>query len=252
MRFQVVIPARHASTRLPGKVLADVHGHPLVWWTWQQACRSGAERVLIATESEQVVRVCEAFGADVCLTGAHHRSGTERLAEVITRENWSDDTIVVNVQADEPLLPPELIRQVAEGLAQDPEADMATLCEPFEQVAHVQDPNRVKVVRDHRGHALMFSRAPLPWDRDGEGTAGGWPVEDLPHYRRHVGLYAYRAGFVKTYVQWPVCPLERLEKLEQLRVLYHGGRILVLDALKPAGIGVDTPEDLDMVRALLR
>lgn len=251
MSFKVVIPARFASSRLPGKVLADVHGRPLVQWTWENACRSGAEAVVIATDSDQVRAVCEAFGAQVCMTADTHDSGTERLAEAVVQLGWSEDTIVVNVQADEPLLPPQLVEQVAAGLAADPEVPMATLCEPFESITQVLDPNMVKVVRDCRNHAITFSRAPLPWDREAGFERGEAIGAHLTAYRRHIGLYAYRAGFLPRYVAWPPCELERLEKLEQLRVLYHGEKILVLDALMDAGIGVDTPADLDAVRSRL-
>ena len=251
MSFRVVIPARFASSRLPGKVLADVHGRPLVQWTWENACRSGAETVVIATDSEDVRQVCEAFGAQVCMTSTRHESGTERLAEVVEQLDWPKDAIVVNVQADEPLLPPQLVVQVAEGLAADHDASMATLCEPFEDIAQVMDPNMVKVVRDCRNHAITFSRAPLPWDREAGFERGEAINVHLNAYRRHIGLYAYRAGFLPRYVAWPPCELERLEKLEQLRVLYHGEKILVLDALMGAGIGVDTPADLEAVRARL-
>ena len=251
MSFQVVIPARYASSRLPGKVLADVGGHPLVWWTWRNALDSGADGVCIATESDEVRAVCEAFGAEVVMTSAEHASGTERLSEVITRQGWADETLVVNVQADEPMLPPALIRQVAEGLAADPDAEMATLCEPVASPRALFDPNVVKVVRNARGHAITFSRAPIPWNRDVDFHHDRMDPSHLHSYRRHIGLYAYRAGFVQRYVSWPPCELEQLEKLEQLRALYHEVPILVLDALCDAGIGVDTAEDLERVRQVL-
>ncbi len=251
MSFKVVIPARFASSRLPGKVLADVHGRPLVRWTWENACRSGAAEVIVATDDERVRAACAAFGAQVCMTSSAHGSGTERLAEVVEALGWSDDTIVVNVQADEPMLPPALIDQVAEGLSRDGQAVMATLCEPFESITQVLDPNMVKVVRDCHNHAMTFSRAPLPWDREAGFERGEAIGAHLAAYRRHIGLYAYRAGFLSRYVGWPPCELEQLEKLEQLRVLYHGERILVLDALMDAGIGVDTPADLEAVREKL-
>lgn len=250
MNVHVVIPARYASSRLPGKVLEDVCGKPLVQWTWENACRSGANQVVIATESEAVKAACEAFGAEVCMTSPEHASGTERLGEVIDRFGWAEDDIVVNVQADEPMLPPILIQQVAKGLAETPGTPMATLCEPFAQITDVFDPHMVKVVRDQTGHAITFSRAPVPWDRDafvnGEILGG-----TLTHYRRHIGIYAYRAGFLQQYLAWPESPLEQVEKLEQLRVLYHGEKILVLDALEDAGIGVDTQEDLEQVRKVM-
>lgn len=250
MSFSVIIPARFESSRLHGKPLMEINGKPMIEWTWRQAKKSGAERIIIATESEQVQQACAAFGAEVCLTAAHHQSGTERIAEVIELCSLGGDEIIVNVQGDEPMLPPELIHQVADGLRDHPEISMATLCEPIHDVETVFDPNAVKVSRDVANRAINFSRAPLPWSRDtfAEGS------KSLPEnwaYKRHIGLYAYRAGFVKQYVAWPECALEQVEKLEQLRVLWHGEKILVLDALCEAGIGVDTEADLIKVRKLM-
>ncbi len=250
MSFIVIIPARFESSRLPGKPLKAINGKPMIEWTWQQAQRSGAVRIIIATESLEVQRICEAFGAEVCLTGEEHQSGTERIAEVIEKMDLQDDEIIVNVQGDEPMLPPELIHQVAEGLQAYPTIPMATLCEPIEYIETVFDPHAVKVSRNVNGIAINFSRAPLPWSRDTFSD----DLKTLPknwHYKRHIGLYAYRAGFVKQYVAWPECELEQVEKLEQLRVLWYGESILVLDALCDAGVGVDTPEDLEAVRTLL-
>ncbi|WEJ63557.1 3-deoxy-manno-octulosonate cytidylyltransferase [Thiomicrorhabdus lithotrophica] len=251
MSFSIIIPARFESSRLPGKPLMDIHGKPMIQWTWQQAKKSGAERIIIATESQQVKEACEAFGAEVCITGNQHQSGTERIAEVIELANIADDEIIVNVQGDEPMLPAELIHQVAEGLETHTKTQMATLCEPIETVETVFDPHAVKVSRDVNNFAINFSRAPLPWSRD---TFAGQD-KTLPAnwaYKRHIGLYAYRAGFVKQYVAWPECELEQVEKLEQLRVLWHGEDILVLDALCHAGVGVDTTQDLEQVRKLLK
>ncbi len=248
MSFIVIIPARFESSRLPGKPLKEINGKPMIEWTWQQAQRSGAERIIIATESLEVLRACEAFGAEVCLTGATHQSGTERIAEVIEKMGVQEDEIIVNVQGDEPMLPPELIHQVAEGLQSNLDIPMATLCEPIVHVETVFDPHAVKVSRNINNIAINFSRAALPWSRDTFGASKTLP--ENWHYKRHIGLYAYRAGFVKQYVAWPECELEQVEKLEQLRVLWHGESILVLDALCDAGVGVDTPEDLETVRAL--
>ena len=251
MSFTIIIPARFESSRLPGKPLMDIHGKPMIQWTWQQAKKSGAERIIIATESQQVKEACEAFGAEVCLTGDQHQSGTERIAEVIELANIADDEIIVNVQGDEPMLPAELIHQVAEGLETHTKTQMATLCEPIENVETVFDPHAVKVSRDVNHFAINFSRAPLPWSRDTfAGQDKTLPVNWA--YKRHIGLYAYRAGFVKQYVTWPECELEQVEKLEQLRVLWHGEDILVLDALCDAGVGVDTAQDLEQVRKLLK
>ncbi len=247
MSFTVIIPARFESSRLPGKPLKELKpGKTMIQCTWEQVQKSGAERVVIATENEQVKTVCEAFGAEVCLTHANHQSGTERIAEVIEQLALADETIIVNVQGDEPMLPPELIHQVAEGLETHAKIDMATLCEPIHDVDTVFDPNAVKVVRNLENLALTFTRAPSPWSRD-----TFLDIPSLPEnwaYKRHIGLYAYRAGFVKQYVNWPECDLEQVEKLEQLRVLWHGEAILVLDALMDAGVGVDTEQDLALVR----
>ncbi|MBD3612844.1 MAG: 3-deoxy-manno-octulosonate cytidylyltransferase [Hydrogenovibrio crunogenus] len=250
MSFIVIIPARYESSRLLGKPLMDIQGKPMVEWTWMQAKKSGATRVVIATESDRVKAVCESFGAEVCLTSERHESGTERIAEVASLLGLNDDDILVNVQGDEPLLPPDLIHQVAEGLETHPNTLMATLCEPILDVETVFDPHAVKVIRDCNNYALNFTRAPMPWSRDTFGSEpktlpGNWP------YRRHIGLYAYRSGFVKRYVEWPVCALEQVEKLEQLRVLWHGEKILVLDALCEAGVGVDTEQDLIKVRKIM-
>ncbi|MGM0542211.1 MAG: 3-deoxy-manno-octulosonate cytidylyltransferase [Pseudomonadota bacterium] len=250
MSFTVIIPARFESSRLPGKPLKDIHGKPMIQWTWLQAKKSGAERIIIATESLDVKAVCEGFGAEVCLTAADHQSGTERIAEVIELSGLQDDEIIVNVQGDEPMLPPELIHQVAEGLEAHPHIQMATLCEPIDDVETVFDPHAVKVSRDVNHCAINFSRAPVPWSRD-TFLKNNPTLPENWTYKRHIGLYAYRAGFVKQYVAWPACDLENVEKLEQLRVLWHAEKILVLDALCDAGVGVDTPEDLARVRQLL-
>ncbi|MDA3806831.1 MAG: 3-deoxy-manno-octulosonate cytidylyltransferase [Thiomicrorhabdus sp.] len=250
MSFTVIIPARFESSRLLGKPLKDIHGKPMIQWTWSQAKKSGAERIIIATESLEVKAVCEGFGAEVCLTAEHHQSGTERIAEVIELSGLQDDEIIVNVQGDEPMLPPDLIHQVAQGLEAHPHIPMATLCEPINDVETVFDPHAVKVSRDVNHCAINFSRAPLPWSRD-TFLKNSQTLPENWAYKRHIGLYAYRAGFVKQYVAWPACDLEHVEKLEQLRVLWHGEKILVLDALCDAGVGVDTSEDLARVRQLL-
>jgi 3-deoxy-manno-octulosonate cytidylyltransferase (CMP-KDO synthetase) len=250
MSFTVIIPARFASTRLHGKPLLDIHGRPMVYWTWQQAKKSGAQRIVIATESQQVAEVCRDFGAEVCLTAEHHQSGTERIAEVIDQLKMTDDQILVNLQGDEPMLPPDLIHQVAQALEGRHDVFMATLCEPIEDLETLFSPHAVKVSRNVENFAINFSRAPLPWARDEFAQE----PKSLPknwHYKRHIGLYAYRAGFVKRYVNWPECDLEQVERLEQLRVLWHGEKILVEDALMDAGVGVDTQAQLDKVRLLM-
>lgn len=250
MAFSVVIPARFESSRLPGKPLAMVHGKPMIYWTWQQARKSGAHRVIIATESQKVANVCHQFGAEVCMTGDHHQSGTERIAEVIELSLFADDEIIVNLQGDEPMMPAELIHQVAQGLEEFPEIPMSTLCEPIETLEKVFNPNMVKVSLDANHCAITFSRAPLPWARDEFSGESKKLPKDFPYFR-HIGLYAYRASFVKRYVNWPECRLEQVEKLEQLRVLWQGEKILVKQALQDAGVGVDTPEDLERLREIL-
>ena len=243
--FIAVIPARLASTRLPRKVLLEVAGKPMVRRVYERARESGAGRVIVAVDDERVADAVA--GAEVCRTSAAHRSGTERIAEVVERMDIAPDAVIVNVQADEPLLPPELIRQVAANLASRPAADVATLCEPIASADEVFDPNVVKVVRDDAGFALYFSRAPIPWRRDGFPRREAWRAGE--HFR-HLGLYAYRARFVRGYVRRPPAALEAAESLEQLRVLAHGGRIHVDLAAAPPGPGVDTEADLARVRAL--
>ena len=244
-RFTVIIPARLASTRLPQKVLLDIAGKPMVRHVYERACESGAERVIVAVDDERVAGAVA--GAEICRTSPDHRSGTERIAEVVERLAIDSDTVIVNVQADEPLLPPVLIRQIATNVAACPAADVATLCEPIAAADEVFDPNVVKVVRDRAGFALYFSRAPIAWRRDAFPRRDGWRAGD--HYR-HLGLYAYRAGYVRRYVRLPRDPLEIMESLEQLRVLAHGGRIHVDVAIATPGPGVDTEGDLARVRRL--
>ncbi len=248
--FTVVIPARFASSRLPGKPLQEIAGKPMIQHVWEQACKSSAQRVVVATDDARIVEACRAFGAEVQLTRAEHNSGTDRLAEVATALGLAADAIVVNVQGDEPMIPPAIIDQVAANLAAHPEAAIATLAEPIGEAAALFNPNVVKVATDLNGLALTFSRAPLPWARD--AFAGN--REQLPHavpYRRHIGIYAYRTQFLHDFVAWGPCWLEDAECLEQLRALWHGVRIHVADALQAPPAGVDTAEDLERVRRLL-
>jgi 3-deoxy-manno-octulosonate cytidylyltransferase (CMP-KDO synthetase) len=241
--FLVVIPARYASSRLPGKPLADIEGQTMIERVYRQAIKSGADRVVIATDDVRVQQVCENFGAEVCMTSPAHNSGTERLAEVVSLLGLADDTVVVNVQGDEPFIPPAIIRQVAENLASQTKARMATLSVPIEHSDEVQNPNVVKVQSDKNGYALYFSRSVIPFDRDKAFTS---QLTDI--YRRHIGIYAYRAGFIKDYVSWPASQLEQIECLEQLRVLWQGEAIHVATALEIPAVGVDTPEDLERAR----
>lgn len=248
--FTVVIPARYASSRLPGKPLQDIAGKPMVQHVWEQAKKSAASRVVIATDDARIVEACQAFGAEVLLTDPGHNSGTDRLAEVATQLQLASDAIVVNVQGDEPLIPPAIIDQVAANLAAHPEAGIATLAEPIDSIETLFNPNAVKVSSDINGLALTFSRAPLPWARDALARSRDELPAGVP-YRRHIGIYAYRAGFLHDFVAWGPCLLEDTECLEQLRALWHGVRIHVADALQSPPAGVDTPEDLERVRRLL-
>ncbi|KPW34858.1 3-deoxy-manno-octulosonate cytidylyltransferase [Pseudomonas coronafaciens pv. atropurpurea] len=248
--FTVVIPARYGSSRFPGKPLQTIAGKPMVQLVWEQARKSSAERVVVATDDARIVEACRAFGAEVLLTREDHNSGTDRLAEVATQLGLAADAIVVNVQGDEPMIPPAVIDQVAANLAAHPEAGMATLAEPIDDVAVLFNPNIVKVSTDINGLALTFSRAPLPWARDALASDKDRLPAGVP-YRRHIGIYAYRAGFLHDFVSWGPCWLENTESLEQLRALWNGVRIHVADALEAPPGGVDTPEDLERVRRLL-
>ncbi|MFP1762598.1 3-deoxy-manno-octulosonate cytidylyltransferase [Lonsdalea quercina] len=244
MTFTVIIPARFASSRLPGKPLADINGKPMVIHVMERAQESGAERVIVATDHPDVEQVVRQAGGEVCLTRPDHNSGTERLAEVIERYRLPDDEIIVNIQGDEPMIPPVIVRQVAENLAGS-RAGMATLAVPIVGSEDVFNPNAVKVVRDAEGYALYFSRAPIPWDRERFAQSKD-NVGD--HFLRHIGIYAYRAGFVRRYVSWAPSELEKIELLEQLRVLWYGEKIHVDVARAIPSVGVDTPEDLERVR----
>jgi 3-deoxy-manno-octulosonate cytidylyltransferase (CMP-KDO synthetase) len=247
--FHIVIPARLGSTRLPRKVLLDIAGKPVIRHVWEAARRAGAAEVVIATDSDEVVDACRGFGADVQLTSAQHQSGTDRANEVARTRNWSADAIVVNLQGDEPLMPPALVREAATLLSDAPEAHIATLCHPIHAPDEWRNPNVVKVVMDRRGYALYFSRAPIPWRRDGSSAAAPQMPAGLAH--RHVGLYAYRVSALAEFSQLPPAQLEDCEALEQLRALTHGLRIRVGVVEHPPPRGVDTDDDLKAVAALL-
>lgn len=250
LEFTVIIPARQGSTRFPGKPLADILGRPMIQHVHERALESGAARVFVATDDARIADVARGFGATVAMTRADHPSGTDRLAEVIEQQALHDPEIVVNLQGDEPLMPPSLIRQVAAALAQRPDADMATLATPIVERADVFNPNVVKVVRDRNGCALYFSRAPIPWDRDNFSQQ---QTEQLTAgYLRHLGIYGYRVNFLRRYPGLSEVELERAESLEQLRALWHGARIYVDVANDLPGPGVDTPEDLEKVARLMR
>jgi 3-deoxy-manno-octulosonate cytidylyltransferase (CMP-KDO synthetase) len=247
-RFHVLIPARYAATRLPGKPLLDVGGRPLIEWVWERARASGAASVTIATDDERIRDVAQAFGAEVAMTAAAHASGTDRIAEVVRTRGFGAGDLVVNVQGDEPLIPPSLVAAVAGALAAHPDCGVSTAAAPIAKLEEFLDPGAVKVLRAADGSALYFSRAPVPWPRDQASSgrpaavASGW---------RHIGIYAYRVQSLLEFAGWPPSPLESIEKLEQLRALENGMRIhvLALDAAPPAG--VDSLEDLERVRAVL-
>ncbi len=250
MSFSVVIPARYASTRLPGKPLLDLAGLPMIERVWRQARQSAAARIVIATDDLRIREVAEAFGAEVCMTRPEHPSGTDRLQEVARLLELAEDAILVNVQGDEPLIPPAVINQVAANLAAHGDCGVATVCAPIHDSSELHNPNAVKVVCDARGRALFFSRAAIPWPRDSfAADPGAMPAGG--HWYRHIGIYAYRVGFLHRYVSWPPAPLEQIEQLEQLRALYHGVAIHVAPAAAPVPAGVDTAADLAAVNALL-
>ncbi|MBK5969870.1 MULTISPECIES: 3-deoxy-manno-octulosonate cytidylyltransferase [Thiorhodovibrio] len=244
--FKVVIPARYGASRLPGKPLVDIGGKPLIAHVWERARASLASEVLIATDDDRIAGVCRELGAETVMTSAQHPSGSDRIGEVMRLRAWESDTIVVNLQGDEPCVPPALINQVAGALDSHPALGMATLSTPIDAARALSDPHVVKVVTDANGQALYFSRAPIPWHRDaflGERA-------HLPpgiHFQRHIGLYAYRVGFLERFLAWPPAPLEQIESLEQLRVLWNGERIQVEEACAPLGPGVDTRDDIPAV-----
>ena len=257
--YKVVIPARYASARLPGKPLLAIAGKPMLQWVFERACAAQAEEVLIATDDERIAASARAFTApapadNVVMTAATHASGTDRIAEVARLRRWDASQIVVNVQGDEPMLPPQLIRQVAALLERHPQADVATLATPVKSLAEFLDPNVVKLVADAGQRALYFSRAPIPWHRDGATVSAvtGAPGQTQWHgARRHIGLYAYRVGALQRIAALPPSELERIERLEQLRALEAGFEFRVADGVVPPGPDVNTSADLERVSALL-
>lgn len=277
--FTVVIPARLASTRLPNKPLADIGGHPMIVRVAERAHASSAQRTVVATDAPEVAAACAAHGVEAVITRADHPSGTDRLSEVATQLGLSDDAIVVNVQGDEPLIDPTLIDEVALHLASHPDCAIATAAHPLDDVAEVFNPNVVKVVCDNAGRALYFSRAPIPWARDAwsavqesgpryfsrapilrardalaavpaqPAAEARVPMPNMP-VLRHIGIYAYRAGFLRRFPTLAISPVEQVEALEQLRAMWHGERIGVMITAAAPAPGVDTPADLERVRAL--
>lgn len=241
MPFTVVIPARYGSTRFPGKPLAEIQGKPMIQHVVDRATEAGAEHVIVATDDDRIAEVAVRF-SDVCMTAQHHQSGTERIAEVISQRKIPAETVVVNVQGDEPFVPAENIRQVARNLIERPETPMATLATRIHDTADVFNPNAVKVLTNAAGNAIYFSRSAIPFDREKMMT--GNQAADPALYLRHIGLYAYRAGYVEQYVGYSASALEQIESLEQLRAIWYGDVIHCDIAVKPPPVGIDTPEDL--------
>lgn len=249
--FNVVIPARYGSQRLPGKPLREIAGKPMIQHVFERAQSSGAQQVVVATDDVRIEQAVRRFAGAVCMTSTDHTSGTDRIAEVVESLGWSPDTVVVNLQGDEPLMPPALLREVAVTLGTHARAEMATLAVPLSAAEQLFDANTVKVVTDREGYALYFSRATIPWKRDQFEPSQAVEPAWLAGMHRHLGLYAYRAGFLSEYSSLSAAPIEQMESLEQLRVLWHGGRIAVavIDEAPPAG--VDTADDLARVSAML-
>ena len=243
MEFKVVIPARYASTRLPGKPLVQIAGKPMIQHVYERAMESRAEQVIVATDDQRIIDCVTSFGGNACMTAQNHQSGSDRVAEVVKVQGWSDDSIVVNLQGDEPCMPAELIDQVACDMATHEKAGMTTLYSPITERERLFDPHVVKVVMDAAGYALYFSRAPIPWHRD-EFNRQLTSLPDDTGFARHIGLYAYRAGYLAQFVGWDAAPVERAESLEQLRVMWHGGKIHLTQAMIEPGHGVDTPDDV--------
>ena len=247
--YHIVIPARFASERLPGKVLLDLAGKPLLQHVWHRACESAAESVVIATDDERIVSVAESFGAQVLLTRADHQSGSDRIAECATQLGWPDDHLVVNLQGDEPLMPAVCLDQVAELLNDRPDCEVASLYWPISEAEEVLNPNAVKVVTDANDCALYFSRAPIPYARAYADV--DLAIADGIEWKRHMGLYAYRLSALRRYTRSAPTPLELAERLEQLRIMEQGGRIAMARACEFIPAGVDTEEDLKRTREIL-
>lgn len=243
--FKIVIPARYDSSRFPGKPLVDIHGKPMIQRVYEAAVDAGASEVVIATDSTLIGMAAEEFGATVCMTLEQHASGTDRLCEVVEKLEWAEDTVVVNLQGDEPLMPPAIVNQVAVNLIKNNTAGCATLYTGLSR-EDASDPNIVKVVTDAKDYALYFSRSVIPYIRDTDDAV----VAELV-YKRHIGLYAYKVDLLKMFRAMQSCELEQVEKLEQLRLMWHGIKIHVAQACSVPGRGVDTPEDLERVRAAI-
>ena len=248
--FKIVIPARHGSTRLPGKPLLNLAGRPMIVHVCERALEAGGE-VFVATDDLRIQEAVKGLEVTAVMTREDHASGSERITEVADRLGWSDDTLIVNLQGDEPLMDPRLIQQLAEALGPSESARTATLAARIQERQEIFDPNAVKVVIDRNGHALYFSRAPIPWDRASFSTEGAVLKPEQVWYR-HIGIYAYTTGFLRDYIRWPTSPLETVESLEQLRILYQGEKIRVVPVDSAPQAGVDTAADLSRVDLLLR
>lgn len=248
MAFKVIIPVRYESKRLPGKALMDIVKKSMIQRVYEKCIQSGADSVVIATDDERIKKAAEKFGAPVCMTSTSHASGTERLAEAVAMLGYDEDEVVVNVQGNEPLIPPEVIHQVANNLLKHDSIKIATLCEKIRKPKNLFNPLNVKVVINKRGHAIYFSRAPIAWDEKHFPLSEDTKELPCEHYR-HIGLYAYRVGFLQEYISWDPSPLEKVEKLEQLRAIYYGTRIHVAVAKKNIPMDVNTEEDLKRIRA---
>ena len=254
MSFRIVIPARFASTRLPGKPLRDICGKPMIVRVIEQARLSNADEVIVATDSKEVADAVAELDVQVCMTRENHQSGTERLSEVIEQLGFDDEQILINLQGDEPMMPPVCLNQVGQALEEDDNLKMATLCTRLTDIEELFDPHAVKVVRDVNDFALYFTRAAVPWSKDWPRDCSNETPRELPkqqEYQRHIGLYGYRAGFIKQYLAWQSSDIEKTESLEQLRVLYYGEKIKVITAEIAPGPGVDTHDDLNRVCELL-
>lgn len=248
--FKVVIPARYASTRLHGKPLLNIAGKPMIVHVCERANQAGAEEVVVATDDTRIFDTVTALGIKAVMTNPDHQSGTERIAEVARLCGWADDDIIVNLQGDEPLIPPAYIRDVALALAGQTQAGIATLAAHILDSEEIFNANAVKVVLDKNNYALYFSRAPIPWERASFSASGGIPTGAIP-YLRHIGMYAYTVAFLNRYCSWQTSPLETIESLEQLRILWHGDKVLVKVVDKTPEAGVDTQEDLMRVERVL-
>lgn len=246
--FRVVIPVRLNSKRLAKKALCDIAGKPMFVHTYEKAVASGPLSVVVATDSEEIASVAKSYGIATCMTSNEHKTGTDRLGEAVVALGYEDDDIVINLQGDEPLAPPAIIRQLAEDAERYSNVKLTTLCEKINDEETLFNPDVVKVVRNQRGFAIYFSRAPVPWDRDGFSKD---PKSITGPFYRHIGIYAYRVSFLSEYLSWHASPLDSLEALEQLRVLWNGQRIHCSEVNVPVPLGVDTHKDLDRVRNLL-